>query len=99
MVLRHMVINGLYIIIIHVNNLVVSYILGLYSYYIFTFLYLLYVFNKFNAPQSVFPGKGGDCQLCCLGHHRCQSLFPRFVWLHLKIFGAPTLYSVALASN
>ena len=59
MVLRHMVINGLYIIIIHVNNLVVSYILGLYSYYIFTFLYLLYVFNKFNAPQSVFPGKGG----------------------------------------
>ena len=59
MVLRYMDINGLYIITIHVNNLVVSYILGLYSYYIFTFLYLLYVFNKLNAPQSVFSWEGG----------------------------------------
>ena len=59
MVLRRMDINGLYIITIHVNNLVVSYILGLYSYYIFTFLYLLYVFNKLNALQSVFSWEGG----------------------------------------
>ena len=59
MVLRRMDINGLYIITIHVNNLVVSYILGLYSYYIFTFLYLLYVFNKLNVPQSVFSWEGG----------------------------------------
>ena len=64
MVLLYMDINELYIITIHVNNLVVSYIFGLYLYYIFTLLYLLCVFNKFNAQQSVFfwEGGGGDCE-------------------------------------
>ena len=45
MLLLYMDINELYIKTIHVNNLVVSYIFGLYLYYIFTLLYLLCVFN------------------------------------------------------
>ena len=59
MILLSMDINELYNIMLHENNLVVSYIFGLYLYYTFTLLCSLCVFNKINATQSVLPKGGG----------------------------------------